>query len=140
MTEQAIKRQQRKVPLGFCDKMTMKQAKAAKQQTVAPINAGKFMLPSQVHFDVVVQKFLDARLPQLAAASHQGIAPIGAHLNARIDWATLKSVAETKNRGRRVPGVFTNSCARRRELPKDQTIGSYRMYIPPLTSSTCPVI
>jgi integrase len=65
-TEQGIQRQQKKVPLGFCDEMTMKQAKAAKQQVMATINSGKFLLQSQVSFDAVVQKFLEGRVPQLA--------------------------------------------------------------------------
>ncbi|MEN6603727.1 MAG: tyrosine-type recombinase/integrase [Bryobacteraceae bacterium] len=67
VTEHGIQRRQRKTQLGFCDEMTMRQARAAKQQVMALINAGKFLLQSQIRFDAVVQKFLDARVPQLAA-------------------------------------------------------------------------
>ena len=68
-TEQGIQRRQQRIPLGFCDEMTRKQANAAKQQIMAPINNGKFLLQSQVLFDSVVQKFLDGRVPQLAKST-----------------------------------------------------------------------
>jgi len=66
-TEQGIKSVRKNIPLGFCDKMTTKQAQAAKQQEMATINAGKFLLQCQIHFDEAIKKFVAGRVPQLAA-------------------------------------------------------------------------
>src|ERR1051325_4412122 len=69
VTEAGILRKQRKITLGFCDQISKRDAKARREQIMAPINAGKFMIQSQIAFDDVIQKFLDARVPQLGKAA-----------------------------------------------------------------------
>ena len=64
-----VERKQKSMPLGFCDEISMREAKARKQQVMATVNAGKFVLQSQLPFSEVVQIFLDARVPQLGAAT-----------------------------------------------------------------------
>src|ERR1039457_6679812 len=43
VTSAGMKRKRQSFPLGFCDEITMREAKARKQQILAPINAGKFV-------------------------------------------------------------------------------------------------
>lgn len=69
VTAVGLQRKRRSLQLGFCDEVTMKQAKARKQQILAPINAGRFLIQSQVLFKDLAKKFEDARIPQLGKAT-----------------------------------------------------------------------
>jgi integrase len=68
-TSTGLERKQKSIPLGFCDEISVREAKARKQQIMATVNAGKFVIQSQIPFAEIVQKFLDARVPQLGAAT-----------------------------------------------------------------------
>jgi len=69
VTSDRIERKQKSIPIGFCDEISMREAKARKQQVMATVNAGRFVLQSQIPFGEIVQKFLDARVPQLGAST-----------------------------------------------------------------------
>jgi hypothetical protein len=69
VTPDGIIRKQKSIPLGFCDEMSMTKAKARKQEIMATVNAGKFMVQSQIPFSEIVKRFLEARVPQLGAAT-----------------------------------------------------------------------
>ncbi len=69
ITSDRIERKQKSIPIGFCDETSMREAKARKQQVMATVNAGRFVLQSQIQFGVMAQKFLDARVPQLGSAT-----------------------------------------------------------------------
>jgi integrase len=64
-------RRRQNLQLGFTDEMSMRQAKARKQQLLATINAGKFIIQSQVPFREVVQRFLDVHVPTLGSAARE---------------------------------------------------------------------
>jgi integrase len=68
-TEAGIVRKQRRVPLGFLDEMTAKQAKVAKEEYMATVNAGKTLLQAQVPFERVVQLFEEGAMPLLASST-----------------------------------------------------------------------
>ena len=69
VTAEGLKRKRQPFNLGFCDEVTMREAKARKQQILAPINAGKFLIQSQIPFRDVARKFEQVRIPQLGAAT-----------------------------------------------------------------------
>jgi len=70
-TDGGLKRKRQNISLGFCDAMTMRQAKARKEQIMATINAGKFVVQSQIPFGQVVQRFLDVHVPTLGSATRE---------------------------------------------------------------------
>jgi integrase len=59
----------------------MREAKARKQQILAPINAGRCLIQSQIPFRDLARKFEDARIPQLGAATQ---AKYRAHLQNHV--------------------------------------------------------
>jgi integrase len=69
VTAEGLRRKRQPFHLGFCDETSMKQAKGQKQQIMAPINAGRFMVQSQIPFRDLAKKFEEARIPQLGAAT-----------------------------------------------------------------------
>ena len=69
VTVEGLKRKRRSFQLGFCDEITMRQAKGRKEQILAPINTGKFLIQSQIPFRELARKFEEARIPQLGAAT-----------------------------------------------------------------------
>jgi integrase len=71
LTATGIERKKHSIPLGFCDEISIRQAKAAKQQIMAPINAGKFLLQSQIPFREVCQRFLERHVPTLGSAAQE---------------------------------------------------------------------
>jgi integrase len=81
VTAEGLRRKRQSFQLGFCDEITMKAAKARKQQILAPINAGRCLIQSQIPFRDVVRKFEDARIPQLGAATQ---AKYRAHLQNHV--------------------------------------------------------
>ncbi len=81
VTAEGLKRKRQSFQLGFCDEITVRQAKARKQQILAPINAGRCLIQSQIPFREVARKFEDARIPQLGAATQ---AKYRAHLQNHV--------------------------------------------------------
>jgi integrase len=71
LTGGGVERVRKNIRLGFCDEMTMRQAKAHKQQIMATINAGRFVLQSQVPFADVVRRYVDTHVPTLGSAARE---------------------------------------------------------------------
>jgi integrase len=71
VTPEGIVRKQKSIPLGFCDEMSMRKAQSKKQEVMATINQGRFMLQSQVPFSQIAKRFLEVRVPQLAASTQE---------------------------------------------------------------------
>ena len=76
-----LQRIQKRIALGYCDETTMRQAHARKQEIMAPINQGKFILQAQIRFAELVEKYREARLPKLGAATQR---KYEAHLDNHI--------------------------------------------------------
>jgi hypothetical protein len=68
-TESGIVRQQKRIPLGFCDNTTKKKALAAADEYMALINADKLLLQAQVVFGRVIGKFEEGAIPLLASST-----------------------------------------------------------------------
>jgi integrase len=81
VSAEGLKRKRQSFQLGFCDKITIRQAKASKERILAPINAGKFLTQSQIPFRDLARKFEEARIPQLGAATQ---AKYRAHLQNHV--------------------------------------------------------
>jgi integrase len=64
-----ITRKQKSIPLGFCDEISMKQAKAIKQERMFAINQGKYFAQAQIPFKAILQKYVTAHLPTLGDAT-----------------------------------------------------------------------
>jgi integrase len=90
VTDHGIERKQRPVALGFCDEMTMRQAKAKKQDVMATVNQGKFVAQAQLPFSALLEKFRTAHVPTLSAATRQTYT---AHLDNHIgpDLGTMRA-------------------------------------------------
>jgi hypothetical protein len=80
-TESGIVRKQKRIPLGYLDEMTIKQAKVAKEEFMATVNAGKYLLQGQIPFARVVELYRQGVLPTLAPAT---VAKYNGHLDRRI--------------------------------------------------------
>jgi hypothetical protein len=95
VTAEGLKRKRQSFQLGFCDEITVRQAKARKQQILAPINAGRCLIQSQIPFREVARKFEDARIPQLGAATQ---AKYRAHLQNHVlpAFGDHRSLAQQK--------------------------------------------
>jgi integrase len=70
-TGAGIERKKHSIPLGFCDEISVREAKARKQQVMATVNAGKFVIQSQIPFREVCQRFLDSYVPTLGSAARE---------------------------------------------------------------------
>lgn len=66
-TADGLVRKQQVIKLGHCDEMNVRQAKARKEQVMATVNAGKFVIQSQIAFADLVQRYLDLHVPTLGA-------------------------------------------------------------------------
>lgn len=64
-TADGLQRRQQRMMLGYCDEMNMRQAKARKEQVMATVNAGKFVIQSQVAFAELVERYLELHVPTL---------------------------------------------------------------------------
>ena len=64
-----LERVRKRIPLGFCDQITMRKAQSRKQEIMGPINQGKFILQAQIRFKDLVEKYREARLPTLGSAT-----------------------------------------------------------------------
>lgn len=71
LTATGIERKKHSIPLGFCDEINIRTAKGRKQQIMATINAGKFLIQSQIPFREVCQRFLDRHVPTLGSAAQE---------------------------------------------------------------------
>jgi integrase len=69
VTPEGVLRKQKAIPLGFCDEMGKRQAEARKQEAMATVNAGRFIVECQIPFGELARRYLEARLPQLGAAT-----------------------------------------------------------------------
>jgi hypothetical protein len=49
----------------------MRKAQQRKQEIMAPINQGKFLLQAQIRFSELVEKYREARLPKLGSATRK---------------------------------------------------------------------
>lgn len=58
-------RKRKPIQLGFCDEITMKRAKANKEQIMSGINAGKFIIQSQVPFSGILARYTELGIPEL---------------------------------------------------------------------------
>jgi integrase len=81
VTPEGLRRKRQSFQLGFCDEITMREAKSRKQQILAPINAGNSIIQSQIRFRDLARKFEEARIPQLGAATQ---AKYRAHLQNHV--------------------------------------------------------
>lgn len=70
-TGSGIQRKKHSIPIGFCDEISMREAKARKQQIMATVNAGKFVLQSQIPFREVCQRYSDRHVPTLGSAARE---------------------------------------------------------------------
>jgi len=61
-----VQRLRRPIRLGFCDEMTRSEAKQKKQEVMATLNGGRFIIQSQLPFRALAERFLAVRVPQLA--------------------------------------------------------------------------
>ncbi len=82
VTPGGIQRKRQSFQLGFCDEISMKQARGMKQQILAPVNAGRSLIQSQVPFRDVARRFEEVRIPQLGVGDTEQIpnAPSAARL------------------------------------------------------------
>jgi integrase len=64
-----LERVRKRIALGFCDEISMRKAQARKQEIMAPINQGKFLLQAQIRFGELVEKYRAARLPTLGRST-----------------------------------------------------------------------
>lgn len=69
VTKEGLVRKRQNMQLGFCDEVTKRQAQAIKQQIMATVNAGKFVVQAQIPFGDLVQRFLDLHVPTLGRAT-----------------------------------------------------------------------
>jgi len=68
ITSEGLTRKQQPIRLGFCDEMTMRDAKSQKQMVMATINDNKFLVQSQIPFSAVLDRYEEVRLPQIPAS------------------------------------------------------------------------
>jgi integrase len=71
LTSTGIERKKQSIPLGFCDEISVRESKARKEQVMATINAGKFVIQSQIPFRDVCRRFLDSYVPTLGSAARE---------------------------------------------------------------------
>jgi integrase len=71
LTASGIQRLRKNIQLGFVDEITMRKAKAKKEQVMATVNAGRFVLQSQIPFSEVVQRYIDMHVPTLGSAARE---------------------------------------------------------------------
>jgi integrase len=67
-----LKRKQKPIPLAYLDeKRSTRWLEQRKQEIMAPINQGKFILQAQIRFSDLVEKYREARLPKLGSATRK---------------------------------------------------------------------
>jgi len=70
-TVTGVERRKHSIPLRFVNEITMREAKARKQQIMATINTGKFVFQSQIAFRGLVERFLALHVPTLGSATRE---------------------------------------------------------------------
>jgi integrase len=71
LVDGALVRRRKRIRLGWCDEMTLRQAKQEKQLIMATLNNGRAVVQSQIRCKDLVRKFKDARLPQLSTGTQE---------------------------------------------------------------------
>ena len=72
ITAAGLERKKQNISLGFCDEMSMREAKAAKQSIMATINAGKFLIQSQIPFSEICKQYEERHiLKKLGSAARE---------------------------------------------------------------------
>lgn len=71
LTGGALVRRRKRIRLGWCDEMTLRQAKQEKQAIMATLNCGRAVVQSQIRMKDLARKFSDARLPQLSSGTQE---------------------------------------------------------------------
>ncbi len=71
VTANGIDRRKKSIPIGFCDEISIREAKGLKQQIMAAMNAGKFVIQSQLPFRVICERFLTSHVPTLGSAAQE---------------------------------------------------------------------
>lgn len=71
LTSTGIERKKHSIPLGFCNEISVREARSRKQQIMATVNAGKFVIQSQIPFREVCQRFLTSYVPTLGSAARE---------------------------------------------------------------------
>lgn len=66
-----LKRARKRIRLGYVSQMTMRQAQQRKQEIMATINQGQFVLQSQIRFRDLAERYQKSRLPVLGAATQR---------------------------------------------------------------------
>jgi integrase len=67
-----LQRKQKRIPLAYLDeKRSTRWLEQRKQEIMAPINQGKFILQAQIRFAELVEKYREARLPKLGSAARK---------------------------------------------------------------------
>jgi len=69
VTAEGLRRKRQPFHLGFCNEITLREAKVRKQQILTPINAGRCLIQSQVRFRELAGRFEEIRIPQLGLAT-----------------------------------------------------------------------
>lgn len=64
-------RQQKRISLGYCDEVTMTEAKRRKQEIMASINSGRFVTQAQLPFALLLDKYEAAAMPLLGARTQE---------------------------------------------------------------------
>ena len=65
VTPRGLERKRTSIQLGFTNEMSKRQAKAAKEQIMATVNSGKFLVQSQLLFSSVLEKYEAIAIPDL---------------------------------------------------------------------------
>lgn len=81
-------RKARRISLGFCDETTKRQAEAKKQEIMAPINAGKFILQAQIRFADLAEKYREARMANLPSPEMTTSTRVGLGSATRAKYET----------------------------------------------------
>ncbi len=72
----------RRIRLGYCDEISLRQAKQRKQEIMATINAGQISIAAQLKLRDVIARFRSAHMPLLAATTR---AKYESHLKNHIE-------------------------------------------------------
>jgi integrase len=89
-----INRKRKPIFLGFVDEMSMRQAKEEKERQMALINNSKYVIQSQIPFQLVLDKYIKVRLPQIPATRDSYETKIEKHIRPAFEW----TAAATKQR------------------------------------------
>lgn len=72
----------RRIRLGYCDEISLRQAKRRKEEIMATVNCGQISIASQIRLRDLIERFRAAHMPTLAATTR---AKYEAHLRNHIE-------------------------------------------------------